>query len=373
MSKNKTFIGRDREINDVYQNIEIYRYGKVRNMIYFGLAKMGKTTLLRQIERNIQKDEVIVPIYLDFGKIATIPEDFGARFITEAMTKINAHNSKASTEDQDSLRQYPLYIDGLMKDSATASHFVQFSDKSRIDRLRVLLSLPAIILKGHGKKPLFLIDNVTEGMQMTSFRGMKHIGKVFAESLFGAGVSSIMTGNYDAHMTRLLDGEIFPIKNAEFYEIRPLGILEVKKVLKEQIDGLDDAVERIAELTTGHPYYFKLLLSVFKKKSKLTGNDIDRYFEASLQGEARLSEFMLRFYKDTLTSSRYHGPLKYLMKFLASREGLTQTDISKMTGITQGALRNYLNELERLRILFRDSGKYYFVDEVFQKWILLNR
>lgn len=374
MSKKKVFIGRDKEINDIYQNIEIYRYGKVRNMIYFGLSKMGKTMLLRQVEKNLQHDETIVPIYIDFDKIATIPEDFGKRFISETVSAINKHNTKSSTSDQNSLRQYPLHIDGLMQDQYVAPLFEGYSGKSRLEKLAVLFSVPAGLLYSHKKKPLFLIDNITAGMQLGSFRGMKDIGKTLAEDLLGSGTSSVISANYDSHMMRVLDGEIFPVKNVEFYEIRPLGILEVQKALKDHLEEVDiDLIERIAELTTGHPYYFKLLLRFFKNKKQLSRNDIDRYFERSLQGEAALSEFMMRFYTETLAVSRYHGPLKYLLKFLASREGLSQTDISKMTDITQGALRNYLNELERLRILFRDGGKYFFVDEVFQKWILLNR
>ena len=186
MSKKKLFIGRDKEINDIYQNIEIYRYGKVRNMVYFGLSKMGKTMLLRQVEKNVQHDEVIVPIYIDFDKIATIPEDFGKRFISETISVINKHNTKSSTSDQNSLRQDPLHIEGLMHDQYVAPLFEGYANKSRLEKLAVLFSVPAGILYSHKKKPLFLIDNLTSGMQLGSFRGMKDIGKTLAEDLFGS-------------------------------------------------------------------------------------------------------------------------------------------------------------------------------------------
>lgn len=374
MAKKKLFIGRDKEINDIYQNLEIYRYGKVRNMVYFGLSKMGKTTLLRQVARNLQNDPEIVPIFLDFSTIATVPEDFGVRFISETISAINKHNSRASTEDQDSLRQYPESIDGLKNDQETSAYFLDYDEKTRVERLATLLAVPQKILQKHSKKPFYLVDNVSEGLRLSSFKGMKNIGNIFARELFGNGTSSVMTSNYDAHMTHILDGQVFPVSHVEFYEIRPIGIVEVKKVLSERLDGLDaDDVQRVAELTTGHPYYLKLLMRLFKGKTKVSSDDIDRYFEKALQGEASIALFLQGFYREVLSYSRYHGPLKFLMRFLASREGLTQTDVSKMTGITQGALRNYLNELERLRILFRDGGKYYFIDEVFQKWILLNK
>jgi predicted transcriptional regulator len=61
--------------------------------------------------------------------------------------------------------------------------------------------------------------------------------------------------------------------------------------------------------------------------------------------------------------------LKSILSILSIEEGLNQTQIAKKLKITQGAAKEYLNELIKINLIVKKDNTYHFIDPIFRYWI----
>lgn len=366
------FIGRKSELNDIFQNIEIYRFDKIRHTFYLGLPKTGKTTLLLKVFEKLKKDPKIIPLYLDFEKIVTTPEDFGRRFLEETLFQVAARKT---------IKELPalkigLNIESLKKNQSFIPYFKDFDKKTREEKLKRLLSIPNDFLKKQKEKykPYYLIDNLSEVFHLSSYRGINDVGKILLESFLSEDVSSILTITFDKWTDKLLDQKSFPILNIEVKELGPLERNEVLGFYNKKLKNIDlETRENIAKLSLGHPFYVTSLLEIFKNEKRINEKKANQIFDKALLETSAISIFLLGYYQNVLLKARYYGPLKQLMKYLSKNEGLTQIEICRGVKEKQGMVRLYLNELEMLGVIFRENKKYFFADNVLKRWISKTR
>ncbi|MBU1119236.1 hypothetical protein KKH43_05120 [Patescibacteria group bacterium] len=371
-TKKPAFVGRKRELNDILHAIELSRHGKVQTLLFFGLPRIGKTTLLKFATRNLIKDPEIVPLMYDFKRLVTTPEDFGKRFVEEGLYSIQAH-IRSLDVGSDALSIIPASLDECMADDRFVHLFNASSDQSRLDTLLVMLSIPAKVTTELGMKPLYIIDNVSELFSLSLFRNMSLAHTHVCRTLFSNSITSILSTSYGVSYDDMLDVDQCPLQNPEYYELGPLTYQESEAFLTARMKHIGPDMKKIlVELSSGHPFYLKSIVRLFRGKGTLDDETVNQLFERALKSETTLALFLQSLYDVTLLKARYHGPLKLLIRFLASREGLTQMEIARMLSMSQGALQHYLSELLGFRILYKENRRYYYTDPVFQKWVLLN-
>lgn len=358
------FIGREKEIQHIYEAIEAYRHGRSAHLLYVGDHYVGKTALLRNVERILQADVDLVPLFFDFRFLVTTPEDFQIRFIERGVQMINHH---IRTHAQQVAAFIPESFTQLYTHPDYADYFRGYGDLSRQGKLEQALKVVSRLVLSLGKKPVFLIDNLSEFLALENFPQIAHVDHIMEMSLFTQDSFSISMTRPSEFSWEAFEGSLFNVYNKE---VLSLGALEEGDVLALQSssDVSEEALRRMHDLASGNPLYFSIVRG-FATQHQL--DEIPKILEGELVGGGFLCVLCEKKYDYVLEKSRYYGPLKLLLRFLASREGFSQKEIGVLMGMKQGALRNYLVDLEKLGVVFRRGHAYFFTDQIFKNWLLL--
>ncbi|MBU1166815.1 hypothetical protein KKC60_00200 [Patescibacteria group bacterium] len=344
----KTFFGRQKELDAIFQNIEIYRFDKPRHLLYVSKPKAGATTLLKYVHRKLKADPQIVPLYFDFSRLATTPEEFGSAFTETSRRQLQARNFKMTG-------------------------FTPIRD-SRQGILEEALSYPQKAVQGKNLKILYLFDNLGESLLLEHYRGIDNVLRLLSKTTLHEHSSSIMTTSYDKALKRFHDSDSFHAPNLEIEELGQFTTREALEFLKMLLPNHKNSdLEKIALLASGQPFYLKNLAGAFKHKLEIDEEVLERIFSRAITGGSPVGVFLESYYQIILLKARYYGPLKSLMRFLSSHEGLMQIEICRRLKAKQGIMRLYLKELEELGVIYRDKRRYYFSDLVFREWIIHQR
>ncbi|MBT9439092.1 MAG: winged helix-turn-helix transcriptional regulator [Desulfobacterales bacterium] len=74
-------------------------------------------------------------------------------------------------------------------------------------------------------------------------------------------------------------------------------------------------------------------------------------------------------YTISLERARYKAPLKSVLRILSNDPYLTQSQIAKVLGKSQGEVRNYLLPLEEIDLVAKEDRKYFIIDPLIGLWI----
>ena len=320
--------------------------------------------MLRNVERILQADVDLVPLFFDFRFMVTTPEDFQIRFIERGMKMVNVH---IRTHAKDVVDFIPETFTQLYTHADYSDYFRGYGDLSRQGKLEQALKIVARIILSIGKKPVFLIDNVSEFLALENFPDVAHVDHVMEMSLFTQDAFSISTSRPTEFSWDAFEGDRFNVYNKE---VLKLDVLEEDDVmaLESAGDTVESDLRKMHDLSSGNPLYFSIVRGLSDGHSL---EEVPKMLEAELLGGSFLSILCEKKYDYILEKSRYYGPLKLLLRFLASREGFSQKEIGVLMGMRQGALRNYLVDLEKLGVVFRRGHAYFFADQIFKNWLLL--
>ena len=141
------------------------------------------------------------------------------------------------------------------------------------------------------------------------------------------------------------------------------------KIEKPEIHSL------IYKYSLGHPFYVYHILKRLRMLRDLQGVRISEdsvkqaFIIETLSKEGKIYDLCNYIYTTSLQRARYYTALKSILNILAKEEGLNQSEIARKLRITQGATKQYLNELEELDLIIETEHKYYFRDSVFRYWV----
>lgn len=360
------FIGREKEIQHIYESLEAYRHSRSAHLLYVGDHKIGKTALLRNVETMLMADSVLVPLYFDFRMLVTTPEDFQVQFIERGLKMINRHIQAHSTEVASLL---PSSFTSLYTHDLYSDLFKGYSDLSRQGKLEHVLKILSKIVQSLGRKVVYLLDNVSEFSALENFPDISHSDHVLSMALLTRETFSISVALPGDFTWASIRGEIFSPHNKEVLFLDSLTKEEVLSVQMEGVDFSREQIEDIYTISGGNPLYYSVLFQIARNVGV---SELNQRLEKELLEESYLYTLCEKKFLYILERSRYYGPLKLLLKFLASREGLSQKEMSSVMAMRQGVLRNYLVDLEKLGVVVRRGHGYFFADPLFKRWLIAN-
>ncbi len=337
------------------------------NVLLYAPRRFGKTSILKKIQKTIDKNDNYKVIYFDFFTVSTIDE-FIQKYFNVIVSTLENKPQKILKLFKDTLNIRPN-VTMTITQNGDISYALSLTKKEQNATLEEILNLPFKYAKKFNKKVLIIFD---EFQEIEQFNIEKKLSS--AIQTHSRYVSYIFSGSKKSILT-----QIFSDKNRAFYKsVKHLHIGEI--LLKDWLIFIQNKfkktnkqiqkkyIEKAFYITNGFPYYMQQLMYFIWDKTDKEVNDTIFINAISLMLERENDIYSIIWTNLTLNQKR---TLKYIIKndgkALYSNDNLTEFGINATT------LKSTITALIKKDICDRKDNIYFFIDPFMKYWLENNQ
>ena len=377
------FTDRQRELALLTYAVEELRQGRPHHVAFFGLRKIGKTSLLKEFAYRLLTEaqpegETVLPVYVDFEEICSSPESFVLRYIGHVSYWFQAKGQQIARPFL-SLNSLLLNGPDLMKGSLEA--LANELARAKPDRgflLHLAFDFAEELAQKADLRFLVMLDEFQTIHALANFPDAKDIVAVFRAHLERHNFCSyIVAGSAISVMERML-AHTSPLF-AQFERLtlalldrRDTRELVLKLLPPADIKDVPAVSAEIHRLTGGHPFYIEALCGRLRRWHfmPLTPAAVKEAFVWEvLSPEGRIYDFCRYIYDVSIQRARGYGALVAILQLLAEEEGLTIAEVARRQKVTAATARDYLRWLKEVDLIVEQGGGHYYCDPVLRFWV----
>lgn len=373
----KDFINRKNLVNEMFEELASSRSNI--GFALYGNRRVGKTSILREIQRRLNDTDGCVCIYFSIWELVPATVDnfikvFSRRIIEgfrpHLPLKYRASEiaKMPATVIREMLKEAKLGV----KLSAEIEMFLKFSLEKNADYSEMItkvFQLPEKLSKVCGIKCVMMMD------EFPSIIDLKN-GKKVGEEILGLirtvleeqkNTAICISGSIRKTMeaSALLPSSPF-YRQFELKEVKPFKKKDVKELLERnlkgtQLDLTDSGMDALYEYTAGIPFYIHFLgRKIFQAKGK-----IDAKFIENIACEFLAEEGDIIFSQELKALS----PKEKTVVISISAENHTPSEIANFIGETENTTSRFLIYLIEKGVVEKEDGNYFLSDPVFERWV----
>lgn len=380
------FTDRQHELAVLTYAVEELRQGRPHHVAFFGLRKVGKTSLLKEFAYRLLTEaqpegEIVLPVYIDFEEICSSPESFALRYIGHVSYWFQTRGQQIARPFL-SLNSLLLNGPDLMKGNLEA--MANELARARPDRgylSHLAFDFAEELAQKAGLRFLLMLDEFQTIYTLTNFPDAKDIVAVFRAHLERHGSCGyVVAGSAISTMEQMLAHTSPLFAQFERLTLAPLDRKDTRELVLKLLPPADivdiPAVgAEMYRLTGGHPFYIEALCGQlrrwhFLQDLSLTPAAVKEAFVWEvLSPEGRIYDFCRYIYDVSVQRARGYGALIAILQVLAEEEGLTIAEIARRQKVTAATARDYLRWLKEVDLIVEREGGHYYCDPVLRFWV----
>jgi AAA+ ATPase superfamily predicted ATPase len=361
----------------------------------FGPRRIGKSLLLKEfLARTLERDEPVLPVYLDLEGQCVSAEGFATAYIG---TTCYWYISRGQGSPWDYLE--PAALPGLVAGKSQVAEravrrLLQERQALRPDRqhlLRLAFAFPQDLAQEAGLKIIMILDEFQELRHLQNLPDTRNLLALFRSFIQSQGdVAYFLAGSAVAVMHQLMADPASPLF-VQFTQIPLAGFHpdDTATLLAKILPDLhaepqrDDVVDEVHFLTQGHPYYVTVLgerLRLQPPDHPLDRDAVRRAFVTEiLSRTGRIYEFCRYVYDLSLQKARGYTALKAVLDALAAEDGLMAGEIARRLRVSHATASEYLRWLVEVDLLVtitegggrKPRKRYFYRDPVLRYWVAM--
>ncbi len=384
--QHQQFTDRQRELAVLTYAVDELRQGRPHHVAFFGLRKVGKTSLLKEfayrlLTQDQLESEIVLPIYIDFEEICSSPESFALRYVGHISYWFQTRGMSITSPF---LSLHSLLLNGpeLVQESLQAlSNELAKAKPDRSLLLHMVFDFAETLAKKAGLRFLVMLDEFQTIQALANFPDTKDIVAVFRAHLERhTSCGYILAGSAISVMERMLAHTSPLFALFERLILAPLDkgdtrLLVTKLLPAADVGNIPAVSAEIQRLTGGHPFYIQALCNRlrrwhFSQDRPLTPAMAKEAFVWEvLSPEGRLYDFCRYVYDVSIQRARGYGALIAILQLLAAEDGLTIAQVARRQKVTPATARDYLRWLKEVDLIVERAGGHYYRDPVLRFWV----
>ena len=390
------FTDRERELAELEYRREQLRQGRQEHTSLFGLRRIGKTLLLKELVHRtlIRSEETkgggdetpaseVVPVYMDFSHICSSPETFVTGYVGWVcywyLTRGQAN--PVSYLDIVSLTG-EVMLAGNREVADTVRRLAEALRSARPDRpaiLRLAFEFPEELAQLAGCKFVLIFDEFQEIETLSHFQDSQNVIALFRAAMQNQShILYILAGSAITAMTGLIADHRSPLfVHFSQMPITPFAPQDTAALATKLLGSelTEDVALEIHRLTGGHPFYVTALSERLRRLVEMEGwvldvSSVQRAFVIeALSSAGRIYSFCRYVYDLSLQKARGYGSLKATLRVLATEQGLTSSQVARELRVTPGSARDYLQWLQDVDLVVEREHAFFFQDPVMRYWV----
>lgn len=354
------FKGRDREVQEVIERLRGNSLSNSKALLIWGQQRIGKTSLLLHLEKNLLPHEKYLIVYLSLQEVEG--QSLGAflhRIAEKIQTKLEFQREDVNIPDLNDMLQQPLrYFHEMMK---------QLGQVFGLQNLLIVLDefqgISTLREEGATKEEVF-----------SYFRSLMQYGMHVNFLLCGGGIySQLLEESGINSLLALAD----PIHVDSLDEKAAIALVTG---LDQSPEYEDRAVERLLKLTDCHPCYLTFLcreLYQSHAQQRIMLADVDKTVQQIVAWPQKLEAIIRHFWNIGLDNREIAKKQKRVLAAIAGETGLSHTHwvssetIAKLTfpEVRPGDLLSLLTNLTDYGSIDRKGRQYRIHLPLLELWL----
>ncbi len=382
----KEFFDRNKEKGFLYSVLEDFEKGQKRNVAIVGLRKIGKTSLIKEFIRTINKNKpriLCLDIYLPEQSAISFFRNCTGSILFELFRCINRTPHTESITLEDGLRLIqPDFPRTALAISNLGGYYTQLKYNEAFD---YLFSVFEVLRKETHNPLVVFFDEFQRLSEYTKFIDSP-IDRFRERIMNQKEILYVISGSAVGMLNRLISSTNSPLFG--HFSILSLRGFEFKDahdfiVCKKGVDfplGEQD-ISFLYEITNGNPFYLDIFVHSIKQYCRLNKCEVtNNVLEEVLINEIFKTEGSIySYFNSFIDQSLEKSGSKYYTEILKSiASGNTRpSKISKSINVSLTTLPPYLKKLQELEIIKKSESnrpnprvsEYEITDRLFELWI----
>ena len=378
------FTDRETELGQLKHTLHAFKTGPAEHIALFGLRRVGKTLLLKELMRQVLDTEPdIIPAYLDFSALCSSPENFVLGYVGSICYWL-FEKGQSDPEPYLNANALPVALarhgaDDLMEDIQPILQELARAKPDRQALLRQAFRFPRQVVSKRKTRLALVFDEFQEIQTLENFPESRNILSLFrAEMQTQTGIVYFLAGSAISILSHLISHPDSPLfAQFTWLSVEPFPRasthLLVEKLITEPLEA--DIYPLIHSLTVGHPFYITALsrrLSYLIEVIQRPANQDtvkQAFLIETLAPGGRIYDFCRYVYDLSLQKASGYGSLKAVLQILATDDGLTATQIARRLRVTSASASDYLRWLCEVDLIQVKDHIYSFRDPVLRFWV----
>lgn len=333
------------------------------NVLVYAPRRLGKTSLLRKLQTDMEESGAYTVIYFDFFSITSV-EEFIQKFFDAAAKSFHTVPDKVLSMLKSMMRIQPQ-INLSFRQSGDISYSLSLTKKDKDSTLEEVLNLPFAYAKQKNRQVVVVFDEFQEIEQFdleNKFRSIIQTHGREVGYLFSGSKKSIL-------------GQMFHDASKAFYKsVKHVHIAEIS--LEDWVDFIQTKfdstgkviglhhIEEAFRLTQGFPYYMQqLMFEVWNE----TEHDVDdALVQKAVQHMVEREYDLYSLIWSSLTPNQ-----KKTVKYILQHDGKSLYSIENLqeAGLAATTLKSTLDALVKKDVCDRSRDQYFLVDPIMGYWV----
>ena len=344
------FTDRSEILADLHHNAELTQQGKGTNLVLVGQQRIGKTMLAQRFADDLcECHSPVVPVYFDVAQNLFVPSVFAIRLLAcigRSFIEADGRQVEQSGGVLDAASLLSL-VDQTREETlvATARRVTREMEKDRPDErllLETTLSCLEQTAQHTGRKPLVILDEFHNVTQLDSFPRVKDTLSVMGQTLSQqTSVGYIAASSNIRKVERILQSATSPLSDQfQVLPVPPFDRAATAEFCQKSLPAhllTQEAVARLFEFTSGHPFYLNCLTTAMRRLdadsvhlwNQPGGDVLDRaVHEEILTREGRICQYCQHRVAMALAEARGKTTLRSVLLVLAEEGKANLSQIS---------------------------------------------
>lgn len=370
----KVFLGREKELEVFYNQLERAKNGYFNHFIILGDWGVGKTTLLKEYKKITQSQGLLT----SFVAI----REYTERELLSPTVQLITHIPRNLPVKFEKMKKFGQFLNGLGITLPIIGGGIQFKDKERFKGDPQLLLLDALLklwdeLKNEVKIILVLLDDVHNYQHIPEFLTLLKNVLSDEEVIKQTGFLFVLSSTYKGWLQFMEKNHPIGRYFIPIVRLRNLEKEKVWEILDRTLDGTgvsfgDDVKKMVFEYTEGHPFQLQVLCE-YLYENQVEGKVRTDSFESALNRTLEdLGDIMLD-YLYNLASEKEKEVLKVMAKFyeVTDHNRLLKQCISRNIISNKSPFSALLNRLVKKDLILKtERGNYKLPNRIFAEYIL---
>jgi uncharacterized protein len=333
------------------------------NVLLYAPRRIGKTSLLRKLQRELVQSDEYVAVFFDFFSVSSVDE-FIQGYFNAVAKSFDTVPERVMNLLKSVLKVRPN-IQVTVGQSGELMYGMSFSRKERTASLEDVLNLPHVFAQAKKRRVVVIFDEFQEIEQFDLEKKFRSIVQTH-----GRDVCYLFSGSKKSILHRM-----FHDSSRAFY--RSVKHLRIGEISLDQWSGFiqakfsrtgkeiaPDLIRQAFTITRGFPYYMQqLMFEVWDRTDALVDESI-------IQDAVRLMcerEYDLYSLVWSDLTPNQKKTLKYIVR--SDGRNLYANDQLGETGLTASTLKSTLDGLMKKDVCERTDDQYLLVDPLMRHWV----
>lgn len=374
-----SFYNRQSELNTLLTLINALGEGKKNNVALVGIRKVGKTQILFELERRLEKMKDIVStyVYVEPGTLSHFCDSWLFALLSKTAIVLGTLTPDELLQIPQSGRMRLLASKLIGEFPQLSEQFFDLAGQEKRDELETLATCFEFAEHFSQKKGLRYVFMFDEFQNLRTFSEPALEDRIRSYLLRQQGYMFITAGSIISTLTDMFENSQSPLfGHFRMETIGPFSYEDSRGFILSRLQGRSNLSELqinyLIHLTHGYPYYLDVLVEeILLKYSGLRNISQNAFVDVLLSQIFSVNGQIYNYLKYLIEASFTQRGYKSYVDILAAiaQGNKSVTEIANSVGEPKENVNTYLRRLMEMSFLLRQNSRYLIMDPLLELWL----